>query len=256
MKFQDLIIIWVLIFTRLSMMFVFLPIFNSRNIPMKAKIALISMFSLVFLSSGAFNYTQFSYNTAYLGKSVVFEAVNGITLGFGVMLVMNSIYVAGQIIDMNMGFSMVNVMSAQDESSIPITANLYYIFMLIIFITLNAHYAVIDAFAISLDKVPLGELAFNSTHLAGFTELMSMTFELAFRIAIPIILTVLVSNLILGLLSKAMPGMNVFMVGMPFKILIGLATILLVLPSTHKVFVEIIEIMADFLAGVVGRMYL
>lgn len=256
MTFQDVIIVWVLIFVRLTVMFSFLPVFRSDNVPMTAKILFSSIFSFVFLSTGAFKYSPQSFDLVSMLVNIVFEAINGLTLGFAVLLIMNAIYLAGHMIDTDVGFSMVNVISPQDESSMPITANFYYMLMLVVFIGINAHHTVIDAFALSLNKVPLGSLGFNVTHLSSFTELMSLTFVIGFRMAIPVLFTILVSNLVLGLLSKAMPGMNVFMIGMPFKILVGLLTLLLILPFTYTFMVSILETLADFLYGVVGRMYL
>ncbi len=254
MDFVSLIIVWVLIFSRLSMVFVFLPIFSSKNIPMTVKISLISLFSYIFLFTGAFSYDLNLSNSIELLKAITFEMINGFTIGFAAMLVMNTIYLAGQIIDMNMGFSMVNVMSAQDEASIPVTANFYYILILVIFIITNSHYAIIEAVSLSLNKLELGTLGFNLTHVGSYISFMSSTFEIGFRLSVPIILTIIVSNLILGLLSKAMPGMNVFMIGMPFKILVGLATILIVLPSTFKMINEMIEALLKFISFVIESM--
>lgn len=256
MTFQDLIVIWLLIFTRISAVLFFLPLFRSRNLPMMSKVIFTAIFSYIFLVSGAFNYSSVSIEATYLLRGVIFEMLNGMTIGFSVLLIMNAVYIAGQLIDTNLGFSMVNVMSAQDDSSLPITANLYYVLMTIVFISVNAHHIVIDAMARSFKHVQLGSLGLNLTHIAAYTELMAKTFEIGFRIALPIIFTILVSNVILGLLSKAMPGMNVFMIGMPFKIMVGLATLIIIIPSTYHLFVKILDILAEFVYGVVGRMYL
>ncbi len=256
MTFQDLIVIWLLIFTRIAAVLFFLPLFRSRNMPMKTKVIFVAIFSYVFLVSGAFNYSSLSIEPAFLLKGIVFEMLNGMTIGFSVLLIMNAVYIAGQLIDTNLGFSMVNVMSAQDDSSLPVSANLYYILMTIVFITVNAHHIVIDAMARSFNHVELGSLGFNITHVAAYTELMSKTFEVGFRIALPVIFTILVSNVILGLLSKAMPGMNVFMIGMPFKIMVGLATLLIIIPSTYNLFMKILDMLGEFVYSIVGRMYL
>ncbi len=256
MLFSDVIIVWVLIFVRLSTILVFVPVFSSRSAPMTVKVIFIAAVSSSFLMSGAFNYTPGIIQEVDLLKEVLFEMINGMVIGAAALIIMNSIYIAGRIIDMNIGFSMVNVLSAQDDNSVPVTANFYYTLMLIIFIMLNAHHVIIDAFALSLDKVPLGILGFNSTHVASYNELMTLTFDIGFRMAMPIIMTILVTNVVLGLLSKAMPGMNVFMVGMPFKILIGLFTLSLVFPATWQVLIDILDIMTEFIYGLVGRMYL
>lgn len=250
------IIIWILIFVRLSTMLLFIPIFSSRNAPMASKVLFISVLSFSFLMLGKFDHSMVGVEGVEILKAVIFEMINGMTIGAVAVIIVNSIYLAGHMIDMNMGFSMVNIISPQDDDSMPVTSNFYYTLMLIIFIILNAHHVFLDAFALSLDKLPLGVLGFNSTHVASFTELTALTFDLGFRLSMPIILTILVTNIILGLLSKAMPGMNVFMIGMPFKIIIGLGTLSLVFPATRNMLVDMLRIMSEFVYGIVARMYL
>lgn len=256
MSFDELATIWVLILVRLSMVFVFMPIFSTQGIPAQIKVIFLSMLSFAFMSSGIYDASYLPPGGIDLLVAILYEAINGMTIGFAVVAIMNGIYIAGQMIDMNMGFSMVNVMSATDEDSLPVTANFYYILVLITFLAINAHHMLIDAIALSLSKQPLGALGFNLIHVKSYTELIVLTFEIGFRLAMPVLITVLVSDIVLGLLSKAMPGMNIFVVGMPFKILIGLFTLVLVFPAMKDALIEILEIMGDFIYGVVGRMYL
>lgn len=256
MSFDELAIIWVLILTRLSMVFIFMPIFSTQGIPTQIKVIFISMLSFAFMSSGVYDASYLPETGVDILLSVLYEAINGMTIGFAIVVIMNGIYIAGQMIDMNMGFSMVNVMSATDEDSLPVTANFYYILVLITFLVINAHHMLIDAIALSLNKVPLGSLGFNLIHVKSYTELVVLTFELGFRLSMPVLITVLVSDIVLGLLSKAMPGMNIFVVGMPLKILIGLFTLVLVFPAMKDALLDILEILGDFIYGVIGRMYL
>ncbi len=256
MEFYDLIVAWALIFSRLTAMLYFLPVFGGRTIPRLVKVLFAMSISLSFLVAGNFVFEFSSVTTSSLLLAIILEVVNGITIGFAATVIMNSIYIAGHLIDMNMGFGMVNVMSANNEARVPITANFYYMFTVMIFFLVDAHHNLIDAFALSLQKLPLGAVGFNMSHVASYTELITSTFVLGFKLAMPIILTVLISNLILGLLSKAMPGMNVFMVGMPFKILIGFFTLLLVAPAVYNLFFSIIDSFVEFIYSVVARFYL
>ncbi len=253
MEFYELIIVWLLIFTRLAMLMYFIPVFSGRNVPRLVKVVLVLSLSLLFLTSGNFKYGITDITDSKLLIAILFEMLNGMTIGFAITIIMNSIYLAGHIIDMNIGFGMVNVMSANSEAQIPVTANFYYMMMGIVFFMVDAHHSLIDAFLLSLNRQPLGTLGVNVTHMVGFTKLISNTFVIGFKIAMPIILTVLISNILLGLLSKAMPGMNVFMVGMPFKILIGMITLALVLPVVYNMFFDILKDLIEFVYGVVAR---
>lgn len=256
MSFDELVLIWVLIFARLSMVFVFMPVFSTQGIPTQIKVIFLGMLSFAFMASGIYNTELLPLGGLDILVALLFEMLNGMTIGFAVVAIMNGVYIAGQMIDMNMGFSMVNVMSATDEDSLPVTANYYYILVLITFLVINAHHMMIDAIALSLNKLPLGSLGFNLLHVKSYTELVVLTFEIGFRLSMPVLITVLVSDIVLGLLSKAMPGMNVFVVGMPFKILIGLLTLVLVFPAMKDALVEVLEILGDFIYGAIGRMVL
>lgn len=256
MSFDVLVVVWVLILARLSMVFVFMPVFSTQGIPTQIKVIFIGLLSFAFLSSGIYDASLIPTGSMDILISILFEMINGMTIGFAIVAIMNGVYIAGHMIDMNMGFSMVNVMSATDEDSLPVTANFYYILVLIMFLAINAHHMLIDAIALSLNKVPLGSLGFNLMHVKSYTELIVLTFEIGFRLCMPVLITVLVSDIVLGLLSKAMPGMNIFVVGMPFKILIGLFTLVLVFPAMKDALLDILEILGDFIYGVIGRMYL
>lgn len=256
MSFDVLVVVWVLILARLSMVFVFMPVFSTQGIPTQIKVIFIGLLSFAFLSSGIYDAGLIPTGSMDILISILFEMINGMTIGFAIVAIMNGVYIAGHMIDMNMGFSMVNVMSATDEDSLPVTANFYYILVLIMFLAINAHHMLIDAIALSLNKVPLGSLGFNLMHVKSYTELVVLTFEIGFRLCMPVLITVLVSDIVLGLLSKAMPGMNIFVVGMPFKILIGLFTLVLVFPAMKDALIDILEILGDFIYGVIGRMYL
>lgn len=256
MSFEELALIWVLILTRIAFVFLFMPIFNSQGVPNQIKVIFISMLSFAFMAGGIYDFNGLPSGTIDILVAILFEAINGMTIGFAVVAIMNGIYIAGHMIDMSMGFSMVNVLSATDEDSLPVSANYYYMFVLIMFLVINAHHMLIDALALSLAKIPLGSLGFNLLHVKSYTELVVLTFEIGFRLCMPVLITVLVSDIVLGLLSKAMPGMNIFVVGMPFKILVGLLTLVLVFPAMKDALLDIIDILGDFIYGIVGRMYL
>lgn len=254
MVLSELVVIWLLIFLRFGTMLLLVPLFGATNVPNQIKILFTGIMATVFLTTGQYDVGIDPAALDVVLVACIFEIINGLVLGFVVVLIMNAIYIAGHLIDMDMGFAMVNVISAQDESEIPITANLFYLMMMILFVVSNAHHRIIEAFVQSMQIVPLGVLKFNPVHVHTFFELLKETFVIGFQIAFPVILTLLMANLILGMLSKAMPGMNVFEFGMPFKILIGLAVLTVVFPITIQMFQHILERMLTYWHQIIGFM--
>lgn len=252
MNIEQQVIIWVLIFVRISMCLIFVPLFAQNAAPMRVKVIFLSAISLMFMLSGKYTMEIGEITDFEIFKGIFIESINGFSIGIAATLIMNAIYIAGHLIDMNMGFSMVSVLSAQSDAQIPITANFYYVIFSVLFLLTNAHHEIIDALYLSFNRVSLGELSIKLESVAAINSFISNSFELGFKIAFPIIMTILIANIVLGLLSKAMPGMNVFMVGMPFKILIGLLVVSLMLPVVYELFTQMLKSMTEFIYIMVG----
>ncbi len=248
------LIVLILIFVRFSATVLLIPLFGARNLPVRLKILFSLMMTFVFFSTGVYRMTLPIDRFDGLAMAVAFEIVNGMTLGFVVMLIMNALYIAGFLIDMSMGFSMANVVSPTSEAQVPVTANLFYIIAMILFVVSNAHHAVISAFSRTLQVMPLGDLALNPLHVESFFELVKETFIIGLQMALPMITIILIANIILGLLSKAMPGMNVFIVGMPFKILIGIVVLLMIMPLMVAAISGLIARIFDYIARILQLM--
>lgn len=240
----------ILIFTRIAGMFAMVPIFGAQNTPAYFKIGFI-----MFLSAVLFPLVQptagFQINTLMeLGYHMVIETLIGLSFGLVITLMMNAIYLAGLLVDRNIGFAMVSVISAQDEAQIPVSANFYYIMITLIFIITYAHHRVIRAVYHSLQVIPIGGGVLDTGTAGVFVNSISVSFVIGYKIAAPFILTILVVNIILGLLSKAMPGLNVFMVGMPIKVLVGLGIFVILTPYYIEFFKNLVDLTFDHLKAV------
>ncbi len=248
------IIVLFLIFVRFGATVLLIPLFGARNIPIRVKVLFTLMMAFVFFVSDSYTVGFDIARFEVFAVAIIFEIINGLMLGVVVLIIMNAIYIAGFLIDMGMGFSMANVVSPTSEAQVPVTANYFYILAMILFVLTNAHHSVILGFTRTLQKTPLGSLAFSPLHVEGYLELIKETFVIGFQMALPMITVIFVANIILGLLSKAMPGLNVFIVGMPFKILIGITVLLLMLPLSVTALVEILKRTFDYIDRVVQLM--
>ncbi|MDM8533107.1 flagellar biosynthetic protein FliR [Clostridiaceae bacterium HSG29] len=229
MIYFDYMIILILVFVRMTALFILTPIFNNKNVPVIAKIGFIFFLSYIIMPIVIINNNLVIENFFDLGKFMVIEFSNGVAFGFVVSISISFIYIAGLLVDRNIGFAMVSVISPQDESQIPVSANLYFLFLMLAFFTLDFHLKLIEAIVKTYEILPLGTSIINYRLVYFYTEIMTQAFIVGVQIAAPFILTILVANIILGLLSKAMPGMNVFLIGMPLKVFVGLVTFLIII---------------------------
>jgi len=236
MIYLDYMIILILVFVRMTAILVLTPIFNNKNVPVIAKIGFIFFLSYIIMPIVNINEKLIITKFWDLGRLIAIEFANGVAFGFVVSISISFIYIAGLLVDRNIGFAMVSVISPQDESQIPISANIYFLFLMLSFFTLNFHLKLIEAIVKTYEILPLGTSIINYRLVYFYTEIMTQAFIVGVQIAAPFILTILVANIILGLLSKAMPGMNVFLIGMPLKVFVGLITFLIIIQYYFDVF--------------------
>ena len=221
--------VFLLVLIRCSAMFFVTPIFGRRNVPATFKIGLAFMLSIVLtptveLQSGLVaGFVQFALLTAK-------EIAVGLIIGFITYVFFTAIYFAGQIIDMKTGFGIVNVLDPQTNTQVPIMGNFLYIFTLIVFITMDGHLMLIKAMAESFTILPPGHMQVTAETVAEVVSMLRDTFVIGFKISAPVVAAVFLTDVALGILARTMPQMNVFMVGMPLKIMIGMFTLMLMIP--------------------------
>ncbi|MBF4691742.1 flagellar biosynthetic protein FliR [Fusibacter ferrireducens] len=230
----------ILIFARIGGLIFTAPIFGSRNYPTQVKIGLILFLSLILfplVNSDIIYDVSSLYQMAFL---LINEIFIGVFMGLILTIYMGFIYFAGDLIDRDLGFAMVNVVNPLDESQIAITSNLFYIFSMLIFLQLDFHHELITALVVSFEKIKLGAFFFAVPSFDILLDIIEESFVLGFQIAAPFVITVLIANIILGLLAKAMPGMNVFILGMPFKIFFGFLLFIILMPYMYDIFAGIL----------------
>lgn len=227
---------------RVGGMVLTLPIFGGKNYPNIAKIGLVLALTVIIVPYANFN-LSINLTTGWeFGLYLVNEVIIGLFLGMIASVFVGFIYFAGDFIDYLIGFSMVSVMNPLDETQMPVTTNLFYIFMNLVFLALNMHHKLIITMVESFQKIEVGSFIKGAESLSFLMSVVLETFVVGFSLAAPFIITVLVADIVLGLLSKAMPGMNIFILGMPFKILIGFFILIMILP-----------LLADFMGSQVNH---
>ncbi len=219
---------FILILVRISGFIFTAPFFSLQNVPFRIKIGLS-----VFLAAILFftvPYTTPEYNTVIeFAVLVIKEVLAGAIMGLFANIAYYILAFAGQIIDMEIGFSMVNELDPMTNIQTTITANLYgYLILLIMFITNMHHYflrAIIDSFQI----IGIGKVNFDPNIYRLMVQFITDYFFIGFRIVLPIFAAILIVNTILAILAKIAPQLNMFVVGMQIKIFVGLIVLAMIM---------------------------
>lgn len=222
--------VFLLVFIRMTGLFVIAPIFGRRNIPVYFKIG-FSFFLALMLVNTVTVPDMSKYTDIFQFAFLVFkEFITGVTIGYVCYLVFTAIYVAGQLIDMQIGFGMVNVIDPLSNIQVPITSNFYSILAMLIFLTVNGHHVLIRAIYNSYTSIPLGGALFSKNLMNDVLNVFGNIFVIGFKIAAPITAAILISDIALGVISKTIPQINVFVVGMPLKIILGIVVMIVTIP--------------------------
>ncbi len=237
----DYIDIFLLVLIRVTAFFIVSPIFGSKNVSSLIKVGFGLMLAFIITPTLGIGIVE-QYNGYMQYILLIFsEFMIGAILGFVSYMAFLSLYLAGQIIDMQIGFGIVNVFDTQSNIQIPVTANLYNIIALLIFFVINGHHMLISSIFYSYKLLPIGMASMNGVLLESIIKMFGEMFIIGFKVAAPIIAAIFITNVILGILARTIPQMNVFVVGMPLKILIGMATIIVIIPIFSVVMDSIVN---------------
>ncbi|HEY3315709.1 MAG TPA: flagellar biosynthetic protein FliR [Bacillota bacterium] len=230
----DRIDLYLLILARVSGIFAVTPFLGSKFIPMSVRVALSLLTSLLLLPTipltavGSDNLA--GYTVVLLGELVI-----GLAIGYASLLVLVGVQVAGQILDLDMGFSIVNVVDPHLNIESPLIGNFQYLLGLLFFLTVNGHYWVFMGLAQSYRALPLAAAgpfagALGQGLVSGLVDLFAQMFAIAVKLAVPVLSGLFLTTVALGLIARTVPQINVFVVGLPLKAVIGTALLAVILP--------------------------
>lgn len=219
-----------------------MPIFGFRAIPLHIKVALCFFLTIIVFPLVKLNIDPSADQPLALFILLAKESTIGLMIGFTASLLFYGIQMAGQIVDIQMGFGIVNVIDPMSETQVSLTGQLYYIVAMLIFLSLDGHHFLLRALVLSFDQIALGGGALPGELMQKMVYLTSSIFDIALRIAAPIFVTLFITDVALGFVSRVAPQMNVFIVGFPLKIGVGLLVITLVISYFPYIFGKLLDI--------------
>ncbi len=241
--------IFLLILVRVSAFAFVAPFFSLPNVPVRVKAGFSFIFALIlFQVSGS----DIQYGTVIEYAILIMkEALTGLIIGFFTNVSYYILNFAGQLMDMEIGFSMINELDPVSNIESTITSNLYSYSVILVLLVTDMHLYIIKAFAETFQIIPLGQAHIESNIYLLMVDFIKNYFVIGFTIVLPIFAAMLIVNTILGILAKIAPQMNMFVIGFQLKIFTGLLILLLLVKFLPTVSGFIFNEMADMMKAAV-----
>ena len=227
---QELLPYYLLMFVRMSGLFLISPIFSRRHMPGMLKAGLCVALTYI-LATAVPPQPDFATGNmlSYL-LMVLLELSVGMMLGFITSFFFNAVMVAGQVIDVEIGMGMASVLDPQSGVQSSVSGTLLNLMLMLYFLINNGHLRLIAILGQSVQRIPIGQVQI-SIELAWFSaEQFTLAFTMAASLMLPLIGAALLTETAMGILMRAIPQLNAYMVGIPLKVLVGLSVLFFLQP--------------------------
>ncbi len=212
---------FLMVVTRLGVIFFMLPPFQGNGIPRTVKVLItlamaIIVFPIVVINAIKLDIKQFNFFEIFY--YIAIEFLIGLVISFVITIIFAAIEFAGHLIDFNSGFGFSAVIDPITQQNTTLTSKFYFLLGTALFFVINGHNSVINAVVESYRVLPIGLTKINLNSINYLIRSFANIFMIGFKIAAPIVITLFITEVALAVLARAIPQLNVFLVGFSLKI--------------------------------------
>lgn len=207
-----------------------MPLFGDQVVPVRVKAGLSLVIAILLFPTVSSSLPTVSTDFMSMLFRMISETLIGAALGFAARLIFAAAQLAGEMIGFQVGFSVANVIDPVSSTSVSLVGQFLYLFAMLIFVITNSHHIFFAAIADSFRLVPLLSFHVSGDFMMLLMNLCRDMFVLAVKLSIPVIAVILFTNVGLGIVARTVPQINVFIVGFPLQITVGLIFFGLSLP--------------------------
>jgi flagellar biosynthetic protein FliR len=226
---------FILVFLRVGAIIFTIPVISDTSVPLRIKAAMTILISLIIFPLVLPKIPEpANYQVLILMYRMAGEVMIGLIIGFSARFVFAGIQMAGEMIGFQMGLSMANVIDPMTNQQVSTIAELQYLMAMLVFLIVDAHHIFFSAIIQSYSIVSPLTFHFSGQLMQtifGFTQEM---FVIAIKLGAPLMAVMLFTNVGLGIIARTVPQMNIFIVGFPLQIGIGLIFMGLTAPLLVK----------------------
>ena len=238
--FQGQVACFLLVLTRTSGIFFISPFLGSMNVSVKFRAGAAVLLAMILFPVVMKMYVvEAPANVLMFAFTVAKEMFIGWLIGLVGYITLSAVNMAGKIMDMQVGFAVVQMMDPTTQQQSGMIGTFLYNLTIIYFVITNGHHVIISALAESFRIIPLDSMVWNTSLPQLITDLTAGVFMNGMKIAMPVTFAILLTNVGMGILARTMPQMNIFVVGIPLQLTIGTSMISMVLPF-YILFLDVI----------------
>ena len=217
-----------LVFLRVGVMLSLIPVFSAQQVPLLVRFAFGLL--LTFVVGRTVPTIAPLDGIGALTAAIFSQALIGAVFGFIAFLVFTGVQFAGEVIDIQIGFAAVNVINPQTQQNVTILGELELALATLLYLVADAHHQLLAGISGSFALVPLPFATFQPSLAADLVGFFSHALLLVFQIAAPIAVALFVTNVALALMTRVAPQINIFAVGFPLQIGLGLIVLIVTMP--------------------------
>ncbi len=235
------LIVGFLVLARISGLVTTAPVFGSRSVPVRIRALLAIGMTLLVVPPLGHGLSVVPENLFQLSALIARELMIGLSMGLAIVIVLSGLQVAGQIASQMSGMALAEVFDPTYDSNVPVFSQLMDLVTLALFVILGGHRMVISALLGTFQTIPLAEGRLGEGAGDLLASIVTESFVLGIRAGAPMMVSLLLSILVLGLVSRTLPQLNVMAVGFGLNAIMALGTMSIVMGSIAWIFQEPME---------------
>ncbi len=249
----DQFLAFVVVLTRMSGLMLAAPVFGSREVPPQIRALLAFALSLVILPTQWSALVSVPSSLVELVLLIGGELLVGFTLGLGVMTLFAGVQIGGQIVSQTGGISAADIFNPGFDINVPIISQFYYMFAMAVFLLIGGHQQVMAALLDTFQSLPPGAATVTDSVVESVVRLITQSFALGVRTAAPATTALLLATLVLGLVGRTLPQLNLMALGFGLNAIVMM--LLLAVGMTALAWLvenelpEVLELMYDTVGG-------
>jgi flagellar biosynthetic protein FliR len=219
---ESTVVAVLLLATRIAALLLLTPLLYAAAMPPAIRVLLALGLACVIALPFAAGATPLPRDSGALFQALLREALVGATLGLGILMAFAGFAFAGRLIDVQIGFGLAQVFDPLTSTRIPVLSSAFGLLAVVFFFLVNGHHAVLRGIAFSVERFPVGQGWELSSAVEPVAREAAALFTLGFALAAPVVLGLLLVEFALGAMSRNLPQLNMLVLGVPVKIVVGL----------------------------------
>jgi len=249
------VIYYLLILVRVASIVFILPVFGANILPTPWKIAFSVMLAVItFLMIPPDSSIDFEPTALNLIAAATREVLIGLLIGISAGLIFSGVLLGGQVIGTQMGLAISNIFDPQHQTNVSIVASFHYLFATVLFLAADGHHLVLYGIRDAFIFFPVGQLTMPFDGMMTLVNMAGKVFVIAVQLASALIVMLLLVSASLGLISRTVPQMNIFIVGFPLQLLVGLFGLGVTIPFITKALLKLFQHVPDDMLRVLERL--